>query len=65
MADRSGDGGVTVVMPRPSRLRGLAIAGDWVGPSGMLADAAMRSGQDAAAVVMAGTIATARETVAA
>jgi len=27
MADRSGDGGVTVVMPRPSRLRGLAIAG--------------------------------------
>jgi len=27
MADRSGDSGVTVVMPRPSRLRGLAIAG--------------------------------------
>lgn len=46
-------------------VRGLAIAGDWVGPSGMLADAAMRSGQDAAAVVTAGTIATAREAVAA
>ena len=27
MAGRNGDSGVTVVMPRPSRLRGLAIAG--------------------------------------
>lgn len=27
MAGRNGDNGVTVVMPRPSRLRGLAIAG--------------------------------------
>ncbi len=27
MAARNGDSGVTVVMPRPSRLRGLAIAG--------------------------------------
>lgn len=30
---------------------GLAVAGDWIGPSGALADASIRSGWDAAALV--------------
>ncbi len=36
-------------------VRGLALAGDWVGPEGMLADAAILSGLAAASAVMAGT----------
>ena len=37
-------------------VRGLALAGDWVGPQGMLADAAILSGLAAANAVMADTI---------
>ncbi len=35
-------------------VRGLCLAGDWVGPEGMLADAALSSAERAAALVLAG-----------
>jgi phytoene dehydrogenase-like protein len=39
--------------PDAARVRGLALAGDWVGPVGMLADASVLSGSAAAGVVAA------------
>jgi phytoene dehydrogenase-like protein len=46
---------VTPAEPRPSAdtsVRGLYIAGDWVGPAGLLSDAALASARDAARGVL-------------
>ena len=42
--------------PRVHDLPGLYVAGDWVGPEGMLADASLASGRQAASAVLAGAV---------
>ncbi len=54
---RTATGGVSGRAPTDvTGVRGLALAGDWVGPQGMLADAAILSGLAAAKAVMADTL---------